>query len=91
MIRPEAALKIKRVEHDRAKIKRSMTRGGRWPASACPPWGIFAEGGKQHDGICTGGPFAGGHRVADHDLYLAGLRAVCPGGGGLGGRAPVYL
>ena len=86
VIRPEAALKIKRVEQ-------SMTRGGRWPASACLPCGNFCRRrGKQHDGICTGGLFAGPcHRVADHDLYLAGLRAVCPGGGGWGSRAPVYL
>lgn len=45
MIRPEAALKIKRVEHDRAKIQAVYDQGRAVARKRLPPRN-FAEGGK---------------------------------------------
>lgn len=43
MIRPEAALKIKRVEHDRAKIQAVYDQGRAVAASACPALREFLQ------------------------------------------------
>ena len=49
VIRPEAALKIKRVEHDRAKIQAVYDQGaGGGPQAPACPAGIFAEGGESN-------------------------------------------
>ena len=41
VIRPEAPLDIKRVDHNRARIQRCTTWAGRWRKSAWQPCGHF--------------------------------------------------